>query len=289
MVGIIEYSVVKGEKVRSVAEIASERDDLIREQMYEIGLRNIPTHNERFLSDMIRQAYEMLHQHPDCILIAHSLPFISKNGVPCLSVDSVPVFCLSGLPCAIMHKAIEIACKMADAEIYKKILVIGADKAYSDSERIFFGTIMGDAVVAVLIGKAAVSNKILASEVSSTIIAPDGENSSPEEIQQFRSANASMMRAAIQRCMQKSDIDHIDHFVTHTSNRHFWNNMAVLMKIPRDIFMDDNIIHTGHMNSHDSFFHYFHFIETGKIKEGEVSMLINPGFGGTQGCTLIKT
>lgn len=288
MPSIIEYSIVKGEKIRSVSDIAAGYDMQLQGKMHEIGLRNIPTDNERLLSEMIHLAYSKISNKPECILIAHSLPFITKNGKPCLSVDSIPVFTLSGLPCAIMHKAVEVACNLIDAGTYERILVIGADKAYSDRERIFFGTIMGDAVVAVLIGKSMKSNNILASEVSSTIIAPDGENSSDEDIQNFRSVNLSLMRRAIIRCMDKAGVSEVDHFVTHTSNRNFWDNMSMLMKLPRDLFMDENIINTGHMNSHDSFLHYFSFIENGKIKEGEISMLINPGFGGTQGCTLVK-
>ena len=289
MIGILEHAIVKANNVRSVAEIAVDCDEHTREKMYEIGLSYIPTDNHIMLSQMIDEACGYITQHPDCILIAHSLPFIGRNGASFQSIGSIPVFCLSGLPCAIMHKAVEVACKLIDAGDFEKILVIGADKAYSDQERIFFGAIMGDAVVAVLLGKTQGTNTILANEVSSTIIAPDGENSTPEEIQRFRSVNATMMRRAIQQCMKKANVSHVDHYVTHTSNRKFWDNMAVLMKLPRDSFMDNNIFNTGHMNSHDSFLHYFYFLEKGKIQKGETSMLINPGFGGSQGCTLILT
>lgn len=289
MIGILEYSVVMGSQVRNVEEIASFYDTNRHKDMHKIGLSKVPTDNHRLLFDMIEDAYKNILQRPDCILIAHSLPFIRRTNGDFQHDERIPVFYLSGLPCAIMHKAVEIACKFIHANIYKKVLVIGADKAYSDAERVFFGTIMGDGVVAVLLGESAQEHLILSSEISTTIIASDGENSSEEDILHFRSMNALLMRGAIERCRKKAGITEIDHFVTHTSNRMFWDTMSILMRCSRKKFMDSNIQNTGHMNSHDSFLHYFYYYEQGKIKKGENVMLINPGFGGTQGCTLIKT
>lgn len=288
MIGVLDYSVVIGRRVRKIEEIVPFYDVNGLEKMHEIGLSKVPTDNQRPLFDMIDDAYSNIRQHPDCILIAHSLPFIRKTDGDFHHDKSIPVFYLSGLPCSIMHKAVEIACKLIRAQIFGKVLVIGADKAYSDAERVFFGTIMGDGVVAVLLGESAQRHQILSSEISTTIIAPDGENSSEEDILRFRSMNASMMRGAIERCKKKAGITEIDHFVTHTSNRTFWDTMAILIKCPREKIMDNNIKNTGHMNSHDSFLHYFYYYEQGKIKKGETVMLINPGFGGTQGCTLIR-
>ncbi len=289
MVGILDYAVVKGTQVRTVEDIASFCDAGTHQQMRKIGLSQIPTDNVRPISNMILEAYNMIHQKPDCVLIAHSLPFIGKTNERFLYDSKIPTFCLSGMPCAIMHKATEVACKLIQAHIYKTVLVIGADKAYSDSERVFFGTIMGDAVVAVLLGESNHGPLILANEISTTVIAPDGENSAEEDILRFRSSNASMMRQAIFRCLEKSGLSNIDYFVTHTSNRKFWDAFAIMLKFPREKFLDNNILNTGHMNSHDSFLHYFFFCEQGVICEGDIVMLINPGFGGTQGCTLIKT
>lgn len=287
MIGILDYAIIRGRHVRTVEEIASFYDAETHKQMREIGLSQIPTDNLRPLSDMISEAYNMIHQKPDCVLIAHSLPFISKTNEHFLC-DNIPVFRLSGMPCAIMHKATEVACKLIQAGIYKTVLVIGADKAYSDTERVFFGTIMGDAVVAILLGESTHSSLILANEISTTVIAPDGENSSEEDILRFRKSNATLMRNAIFRCLEKGGIIGVDYFVTHTSNRKFWDVLATMIKYPREKFLDSNIRNTGHMNSHDSFLHYFYFFEQKVICKGDIVMLINPGFGGTQGCTLIK-
>lgn len=288
MIGISSYAAVQGGNVRTVDEIASFRPETVRARMRQIGLSRVPTDNARPLSDMIEAVCAQISERPDCILIAHSLPFIRKNRGDLSLFQGVPVFFLSGLPCAIMHKAVEVGCKLIDGGCYQSVLVVGADKAYSDSERVFFDTIMGDATVAALLEKSSPRHVILASHISTTIYAPDGENSAEDDIRRFRSANVAMMRRAIRVCAEKAGNPRVDYFVTHTSNREFWDAVSAAAKIPRERFLDSNIVNTGHMNSHDSFLHFFHFYQNHALNDGDIVMLINPGFGGTQGCTLIK-
>lgn len=288
-IGISDYAILLGSEVRTVEQIASFRPQAVQANMREIGLSRIPTNNSRPLSDMIAEICRRFDDIPDCVLIAHSLPFIRKNDDDILLFGDVPTFFLSGLPCAIMHKAVEVACGLIRGKFYRSVMVIGADKAYSDQERVFFDTIMGDALVAALLKEDAPHHKILASHISTTIYAPDGENSPEEGIKKFRSENPNMMRRAIRQCMEKAGVSHVDYFVTHTSNRKFWDVLSVLTKVPREHFLDGNMSNTGHTNSHDSFLHYFHFRENHTIADGDVVMLINPGFGGTQGCTLISS
>ena len=288
MIGIEEYSFVLGRNIRTVEDIASSCDEQQQVKMRKIGLDKIPTDNDKHLSVMIKEAYSKLENTPDCIIIAHSLPFIRANNQIDEIDSKVPVYYVSGLPCAIMHRAVELAVKLIDANHYRKIVIIGADKAYCDEERTFFGTIMGDGVVAMLLSRDAKDNHILASYVSTTIIASKGENSEPDRVTEFRSKNSLMMRDAILKCMKLGDVDHVDYFITHTSNREFWDGISALLHYPRYKFLDDNIRNTGHLNSHDSFYHYFYWCEQKVVKPGQIVMLINPGFGGTQGCTLIQ-
>lgn len=289
MIGISEYGYVLGSASRSVEDVAASCTEQEHAQMRSIGLSHIPTDNERMLSDMIAQAYRQIGKKPDRILIAHSLPFVRVDrgaAMPC--GDDIPTYYLSGTPCAIMHKAVEAGCGMLRSGVCRSVLVIGADKAYCDEERLFFGTIMGDGVVAVLLEDGDQTDAILACNVSTTVIASDGENSDPDAIMRFRRSNAPLVAQCIQKCMKKVGLDHVDHYITHTSNRTFWNLVAPLCHESRTKFLDDNICNTGHMNSHDSFYHYLYWCEQGVIKPGETAMLVNPGFGGTQGCTLIR-
>lgn len=288
MVGIKKVACVLGKNHRTVGDIARFCTEEVQQNMRKIGLDQIPTDNKKILWDMIGEAYNQINETPDCILIGHSLPFIRGNSQPLQFEKEIPVYFFSGLPCAILHKTVQLGKELIESGVYNKILVVGADKAYSDRERVFFGTIMGDGVVALLLTDDAESNKLLGSFVSTTIFAPNGENSELEDIAKFRENNALMMRKAILNCMKEADLDEVDYFVTHTSNSTFWDGMAKLLRCSREKFLDQNIRNTGHMNSHDSFYHYTYWCEQGVIKPRDVVMLINPGFGGTQGCTLIK-
>lgn len=288
MTGFREYSYVLGRNIRSVEEIAAFSEENDTGRMNEVGLRQIPTENERLLQDMIQEACQKISRRPDYVMIAHSLPFIRPSGREILFCGhEVPVYYMSGLPCAIMHKAVEAASLLVKAGRYRSVLVVGADKAYSDMERVFFGTIMGDGVVAVLVEEKTDAHRILSSYISTTLFATDGENSEKEDIKRFRQVNASLMRNAMKQCMDRAGLTQVDYYVTHTSNKEFWDGIAALTNIPRDRFLDFNICNTGHMNSHDSFYHYFYCCEEGRIQPGQTAMLINPGFGGTQGCTLV--
>lgn len=289
MVAIKEFAWELGREVRSVDEIAVGYPEEEIRHMRKIGLDRIPTDNQRMLWEMIWDVCRQIKKKPDCILIVHSLPFIRRDGQ---EIDTgwkdVPIYFMSGMPCAIMHRGVETAVLLVNKEVYHSVLVIGADKAYSDQERIFFGTIMGDGVVALLIEKGDGAHEILSGYVSSTVLAPDGENSSESDILAFRGANLSLMRRAMERCLEKAGLEKVDYYVTHTSNREFWDALALLTKIPRDTFLDANICNTGHLNSHDSFYHYFYWCGRNVILPEQTAMLINPGFGGTQGCTLLK-
>lgn len=288
MIGIREYAFELGSHVRTVEEIVAGCPEEEAEEIRGIGLERVPTDNERMLWDMIQAAYQRINTKPDCILIAHSLPFIRVNGGDCVLDPSVPTYFLSGLPCVIMHRAVEIGTRLIREGMFRNVLVIGADKAYSDQERVFFHTIMGDGVVALLLSERAEEHGVLSSWVSTSIFAPEGENSAPEDIADFRQRNPAMMREAIERCLSQAGLGGVDYFVTHTSNRKFWDGVSALCHVPRERFLDGNIRSTGHMNSHDSFYHYFYWCRQGVIRPGDRAMLINPGFGGSQGCTLLR-
>ena len=106
MIGIREFAFELGSHVRTVEDIASMCSAEEVRQIHNIGLEQIPTDNERMLWDMIEAVYQKIETKPDCILIAHSLPFIRTNGSECLLDPSIPTYFLSGLPCAIDRKSV---------------------------------------------------------------------------------------------------------------------------------------------------------------------------------------
>ena len=288
-VGIISHSVILAEKKRTVEEIVNGDSEKV-ENMRNIGLDKVPADNERLLEDMILEAVRKIDKQPDLIIIAHSIPFIFSDWKRFMKeMNPVETISMGGMPCAAMHAAVNIACKYIENEIYNDILVVGADKAYSDKERCFFHTIMGDGVVALLIGKKGFQSEVVSSNVQTCVIAANGENSDEKDIAEFRAVNAMLVRAAIEKTVKDANLsmDDIDYYIPHTSNKTFWNVLSKLIHVDRSRFLDSNMCNTGHMNSHDSFYHFIKLKEEGVIKDGNKVLLVNPGFGGTQGCTLL--
>jgi 3-oxoacyl-[acyl-carrier-protein] synthase-3 len=252
------------------------------------SINSVPINNVRPLSDMINECYQQFTLKPDVVFIAHSLPFAKGNRMDVSIPDDVSIRWLSGIPCAITHMGLKIAVAQIQSSKYSRVLIIGADKAYSDRERRFFGTIMGDAVVGMMIESGYGLHEIIASRLDTVLFAPEGENTDPELIQKYRNTLPLLLRNAYKNCLSENGLEAVDYIAPHTPNRGVWDVFAKLAGVERSLILDDNIYQTGHLNSNDSFYHYFTHCENETIKPGRTAMLINTGFGGTRGCTILR-
>jgi len=279
--------------------------DEMLSRLHNGGLHRVPVNDGKPLPDLVRAAINKLFKAmPDLseltggILFAHSVPLLSPANISFLSLclegyhlDDIPRVAISGQPCAILHMAVQVAgIWLNDCPAEKGILLIGADQAYSVQERIFFGSAMGDVAVAMFVSEKAPCNRVLASVSECEVIATGGEASPPEDIARFRSVNPLYIRHAIETCIKDGEIelDDLSYIVPHTPYTMIWDTIAELLRFPRQKILTDYLSETGHLNSNDSFAHYIRAVREGRILDGEVALLINPGFGGTRGCTLIK-
>lgn len=272
----------------SIVEYAYELAKSCRIDSHDM-IKSVPADDSRSLVDMINKCVEKLHSIPDIIYIAHSLPFIKgkeKDELSCF--PRVSVIYLSGMPCAVTHMAVNIAVSQLEIGKYNRILIVGADKAYSTWERSFFGTIMGDMVLSMMLERGDGPYEILASNIDTVLYAAEGENSDPERILKYRSTLPLLLRDAYMRCLSQCGLESVDFIAPHTSARAIWDVLAEMIHIDRSRILDENIVNTGHFNSNDSFYHYFTHCENDTIKHGQTAMLINPGFGGTRGCTVLR-
>jgi 3-oxoacyl-[acyl-carrier-protein] synthase-3 len=245
--------------------------------------------DSRLLSDMICVCRKRFVAKPDIVYIAHSMPFAKGREYKGLyNTLDAPVIWLSGLPCAITHMAIQLAVAQIRANKYQRILVFGADKAYSSRERRFFGTVMGDAVVGMMLENGEGLHEIVATRLDTVLIASEGENSDAAAIQKYRGTLPLFLRDAYTQCLSEGGLEAVNYIAPHTSNRGVWDVFAQLTGFDRNLILDENIAQTGHLNSNDSFYHYFTHCESGTILPEQTAMLINPGFGGTRGCTILR-
>jgi len=270
------------------------------------GLQRVPVSKAMPLTVLVRQVLDAVCGKEKTSLIkvrgvifAHSLAVLAPADVPFLNeclegygLETIPRIAVSGQPCSILHMAIQLGNGWLNSLAQDEtILLLGADQAYSADERIFFGSAMGDAAVAAVIGGRAARYHILASFSQTTIYAFEGEASPPEAIAEFRKLNPLNIRYAIEACLSKAGLTlkDINCIVPHTPYSSIWDVMAELLRFPRELILTNYLYDTGHLNSNDVLVHYARGVEEGLIKEGQVALLVSPGFGGTRGCTLIRS
>lgn len=292
------------ESVQSLCNMAGFGMEMVN-QIKANGLCSIPVNRDSGVEELINKAVRKLialipdlAERTEHIILAHSLPVLSENdtsvlkdSIDGLHMEEIPRIELSGMPCTILHMAIQMGrALLNDQRDDKGVLIIGADQALSPEDRIFFGSTMGDAAVAGFLNGATDKNIILSSITETEVIACDGELSQTEEIKKFREMNPLNIRHAVQTALAEAalDLSEIKYIVPHTANRLIWDTVAILLKYPREKILDIYIGETGHLNSNDSFCHYVRARNETIIRTGDKVLLINPGFGGTRGCTIIK-
>jgi len=217
------------------------------------------------------------------VIIAQSVPFKLDIDFP------FPKTTISGQPCAITHLAIDLATQWCK-DIKKDILIIGIDKNLSINKRLYFNSAMGDIVIIGVISQKNIIHKILSIYSDSYIFADEGEFSEEKDILNFREHNPLLIRENIFNNLQKANLslEDIKYIFPHTPYLQIWDIMAKVLRYPREKIWTKYINRTGHLNSNDSFFHYLKAIEENIVKKGDIVLLINNGFGGSRGSTIIK-
>ncbi len=279
-------------------------DSAMVRRVREGGLRFVPV-SDRPPGELLQKALERLVGHPGCsgrkvggVLVAHSRPQWDQEVGTALDwalrangLGTVPRVTLSGQPCAILHFAVRLGCLWAKRLATEAgVAVVGIDVSTSATDRVYFGSVMGDAAVAGLLSCSSEEHIVLASHTDTQLVAVYGERSSAEDIQRFRQINPLAIRSAVLRCLDGAglSLDDLRWIVPHTPYTMIWDAVAQLLQFSRDRILTSYIGETGHLNSNDSFAHYVRAVDEGIIEPGDRVMLINPGFGGTRGCTLMS-
>lgn len=198
---------------------------------------------------------------------------------------------VSGRPCSILHLGIELArTALVGAPGGSTALVVGADVAPTTDDRFFFGSAMGDAGVALVLGGEPRLGTVLSTASDTHVLASEGARSTDEDIARFRAENATAVRAVIEEALADAGVtwDELAAIVPHTPYHAIWDAVATLCRFPRDLVLDDGVARTGHLNSNDVLVHYASGVEDGRIRPGDVVALVSPGFGGTRSCTVVR-
>ena len=298
------------DKTRTTEEVVKEAgyEPAVADRIKQSGVCSVAMDNDSLLTMYINQALKKIKEEvPDIkkrvryIVFAHSIPFLAPKNVDfmklCLTGDEdfqeVPYFALSGQPCAIFHMGLQVAKYLLmalEGEEKEGVLLIGAEKVYCSDDRIFFNTIMGDSVLCAFVTKNKAGIKILSSYSNSHVVGYAGEYTPEDVTAEFRRVNPLNIRNAMETCTRQAGIamKDVKYIVPHSCNLQLWDSVAVISRFPRERILDRYLHCTGHLNSNDSFVHYLRGIRDGLIQNGDICILVNPGFGGTRGCTLLQ-
>jgi 3-oxoacyl-[acyl-carrier-protein] synthase-3 len=203
---------------------------------------------------------------------------------------NIPVIPISGQPCSIYHFGVQTALRSIRRNKSKsKEIIIGFDIAVSNRSRFYFGSAMGDCVTIGLIGTDKIKYEIINSLSISNIIASNGENSPKNDITRFRLTNPSLIRTTIDKCLESASLklSDINWIIPHSPYKKIIDIIVSIVDFPKEKIILDYISITGHLNSNDSFCSFSRSCN-GKILHNDIALLINPGFGGTCGVTILR-
>lgn len=268
------------------------------------GLAEIPVaRNGPFVDFALQSVERILANFPEAradvqlLLLAHSAPLLAPADTDLLAdltrrarLEHAASFAFTGQPCAVLHTAVQWGLTMLGSNVDGSVLVVGVDRANHPEERFFFGSAMGDASISLLLGRRSERDRIVGSYQHTELHASEGEWSPPTAIAAFRERNPLLIRAGIERCLMQSgyQLEDLAAIAPHTPYVSIWDTVARLLRFPRDRILTDYIGETGHLNSNDSFAHYCRAKLDSRVRPGDLVLLVNPGFGGSQGYTLIR-
>ncbi len=280
----LEYAIPNNlVNIENLVKESNLSDDILT-NMKNGGLEYIPISNN--IKSLIKEAISKLELENSSlggVIYSQSLPF-KINIFP-----DIPSVTVSGQPCAILHTALELSLNWSK-NINKDILIIGADRIVSVEERLYFNSAMGDVAVVGIVNQKDIIHQVLSTHSDSYIFADNGELSEERDILKFREHNPFLIRENIETNLKKADLKlkDIKFIFPHTPYLKIWDLMAIVLNYPREQIVSKYINKTGHLNSNDSFYHYLKAIEDDLIKKNDTVLLINSGFGGTRGSTVIR-
>jgi len=267
------------EKLVKEAKLPNE----ILENMKNGGLEYIPIFKEDRVSVLKDTLKNIDLSNVGGAIIAQSIYFK-------IDIDfNIPVTTISGQPCAITHLGIDLALQW-HKEIKKDILLIGIDKSQSIDKRLYFNSAMGDVIIIGIVSNQNIKHKILSTYTHSYIFADNGEFSNIDDINKFRENNPLLIRENILTNLKNANLKLTDikYIFPHTPYLQIWDLMSKVLNYPRERIWTKYISQTGHLNSNDSFYHYLKAIENKIIQKGDKVLLINNGFGGSRGSSILE-
>jgi 3-oxoacyl-[acyl-carrier-protein] synthase-3 len=228
------------------------------------------------------------------VLYARAMPVVGPYPVNplhevchALGLDHALAFTVTHQSCASGLLAIDLAGRLlaaddehADDEPGPLALVLSGEKAFTREAEMFPDTtIFGEGASACLVSAFGARDRLLAyaSNVRGEFDSATGENDDRLQ-REYRPLLAEVMRRALDEA--GLTLDDIRVVLPHNVNLVTWQRMCVLLKLPLDRVLLDNIAANGHVFCADMFINYQTARERGLLRPGDRYLAAAVGAGG---------
>ena len=203
-----------------------------------------------------------------------------------LGIDRALAFTVTHQSCASGLLAIDIAGRLlagvepADSQDAPLALILSGEKAFTREAQMFVDTtVFGEGAAACLVSASGTRDRMLsyACNVRGEFDSDTGRNDARLQ-QEYRPSLAEVMREALDKA--GVTLDDIEIVLPHNVNLVTWQRMCVLLGLPRDRVLLDNIATNGHVYCADMFINYRTACERGLLRPGAKYLAAAVGAGG---------
>jgi 3-oxoacyl-[acyl-carrier-protein] synthase III len=223
------------------------------------------------------------------VLYARTMPVVAPYPVnplhevcQALGLDHALAFTVTHQSCAGGLLAIDIAGRLlgSDGQEESLALVLTGEKTFTREAEMFADTtIFGEGASACLVSAFGTRDRLLAyaSNVRGEFDNATGENDSRLQ-HEYRPSLAEVMRQALDEA--GTTLDDIRVVLPHNVNLVTWQRMCLLLEIPTERVVLDNIPASGHVFCTDMFANYLTACERGLLRPGDRYLAAAVGAGG---------
>src|SRR5262245_55522820 len=226
------------------------------------------------------------------VLHARAMPVVAPYPVNplhevcrALRLDHAIAFTVTHQSCASGLLAIDIAGRLlsgdsADGVDPPLALVLSGEKAFTREAQMFTDTtVFGEGASACLVSATGTRDRMLsyACNVRGEFDSSTGRNDARLQ-QEYRPSLAEVMREALDKA--GTTLDDIQIVLPHNVNLVTWQRMCLLLGLPRDRVLLDNIATSGHVYCADMFINYTTARERGLLRPGGKYLAAAVGAGG---------
>lgn len=290
--------------VADLQEVVGFTDDELRLYTRYFGLDRVAVAGELELGDMLVAAGEKSLRGADRDSVRHLVHTHSLQHVGpswryrlddvrrALGLRNASAFDLSHLNCVAGLHALQVARHLlGGADPEDTVLVVAGDRTFVPRMRVIPGTtIQGDGAGACLVSRNPRGHRVLGRSLHVMGRFYRG-SAAPEPLQReygqvYVQSLTTAMRAAVEdaRC----DPSEIALVLPHNVNRLSWPGICAELGIPKGRTFLDNVRRYAHCYSADPFINLADVLDTGRVRPGDVVLLVSAGVGATFGCTVVR-